>query len=129
MVITAVQTWASLKHEIQNSGKMEYGITEYHVKMADDPYVNKCCWHEFLPREVISSNEAKGNGYIDKSSKVVRAEMLLQMKIAAKCSFLADKLKKVTAQPTIGSASMNPSSTQRGEPHPRSGRASSYPMS
>ena len=83
----------SLKHGIRNSG-----ITEYHVKMADDSYANKCRWHELLPRKARRSNEAKGNGYIDNS---------LEVKTAANRSFLADKLEKVTIQASIGSASMN----------------------
>ena len=54
--------------------------------------------------------------YTDNSLVVVRTEMFLQMKAAANRSFLTDKLAKFTVQPAIGSASMNPPSTQRVEP-------------
>ena len=83
-------------------------------------------WCEFLPRKVQSLNEAKLNGYIDNSSEMVHAEMFLRMKTAANCSFLADKLEKVTR----GSVSMNPSTIHStgGTSTARPSRASSYLM-
>ena len=59
----------------------------------------------------------KGNGYIDNYLDVVCAEMFLQIKTAANRSFLVYKFEKVAIQPIVPPPlSMNPPSTQRGEP-------------